>query len=348
MRQCPLCSSSKSKLIFTQTFSSKINHNITVCANCGFIFVKNTPKQKFYNEYYKKMSKYEQERDHQLHSRYLQIINKNVTKHKKTLDIGCSTGHLLYLLRRQGYKHLYGIDPSPKCKLIAKEKYNISIESANLLSYKPKIKFDLIILSMILEHISDLETTISKVRNLLSSDGYIFISVPDADNFYKYSEEPFGEFSIEHINFFSKPYLHFLMKEEESLYIESKLGNIFSIWKKNKRLIKHVEKYITLSAGRLNQVKVILNKLPEDVIVWGIGSLTQRLLTTTSLPQKVLKFVDSDPKLVGGKLIGKEIISPYDLKNYKAPILISSFRFRDEIINQIEKMGLQNKIITFK
>ena len=90
-----------------------------------------------------------------------------------------------------------------------------------------------------------------------------------------------------------------------------------------------------------------IDTIPDKLLVWGAGSLTQRLLETTDISKKVVKFIDSDKKLWGKKLNGIEIISPDKAFSYKEPILISSFRFKDEIYVYIKRKKLTNKIITF-
>lgn len=109
---------------------------------------------------------------------------------------------------------------------------------------------------------------------------------------------------------------------------------------------KCVEKYIETSHFKLQRINNVINSLPNKIIVWGAGSLTQRLLKTTNLGRKVLKLVDISDILVGKQLNGFEIISPDNLSNYKEPILISPFRFKKEIADEIKKRKLKNKIIT--
>mgnify|MGYP001571895842 CR=1 FL=1 len=77
---------------------------------------------------------------------------------------------------------------------------------------------------------------------------------------------------------------------------------------------------------------------------WGAGSLTQRLLNSTNLQNKTIKIIDSDSKLWGKFLSGIEIISPGKVGNYKEPIFVSSFRFKDEISSYIKK-HFKNAII---
>lgn len=347
MRKCPICENKESKVFFVQKFAEGLNHSVAVCSKCDFVFVSNAPNQKFYNEYYKSMSKYELERDKNLHNEYAKLIGLYSQQSERILDIGCSTGHLLYLLKRRGFGNLHGIDPSDVCRKIAKEKYNINIQTTEIFSFHPKIKFNLVILAMVLEHIDKTRDLIRKVDSLVSKNGYVFISVPDAGNFYRDVEEPFGEFSTEHINFFSSEYLFKLMRGYECLFLKSDGNNILSLWRKGGNLRKSIKKYINQSSLKQRRIVKMINNLPNRILVWGAGSLTRRLLQGTNLNKKIVKLIDSDKKLWERKIANIEVISPTELKKYKEPILISSFRFKDEILGYIKKRRLPNKIITF-
>jgi len=293
------------------------------------------------------MSKYEDTRDADLHEESVKVITKFANKSDAIVDIGCSTGHLLYLLRKNRYNNLLGVDPAPKCKTVAQEKYKIELVTANINSFKSSKKFDFVILATVVEHLRDLRGPMKKITSLLKDDGKVFISVPNAGNFYQKFEEPFGEFSTEHINFFSTLYLHELMKEYSCLYVKADNVAIFSVWQKIKSLKTSMLTYIRESKGRLKTIQRVIKKAPNSIIVWGAGSLTQRLLQSTILRNKVIKFVDNNMNLIGKKLNNTQIISPNELVHYSEPILISSFKFKDEIAKEIRKRKLKNTIITF-
>lgn len=346
-RRCPLCNSSSAQVLYIQEYSVELNHAIACCKKCGFIYVNNTRSQKFYNKYYAEMSKYEDTRDSELHEESSKIIMQFANKSDQVIDIGCSTGHLLYLLNRNNYKNLLGVDPAPKCKEIAQKKYNIKLVTASIDSFKSTKKFDFIVLATVLEHLEELQKSMKKITSLLNDEGKVFISVPNAGNFYQKFEEPFGEFSTEHINFFSTLHLHEIMKEYSSLYIRADHVAIFSVWQKIKNLKTSMNSYIKTSKENLDKIKKVIKSAPKKIVVWGAGSLTQRLLQSSDLKHKVVKFVDKNANLIGKEINNIKIISPDDLSQYNEPILISSFKFKEEITQEIKKRKLKNRVITF-
>ena len=346
-RKCPICEADSNQILFTQIYSKTIKHKIVCCNNCGFVFVKNAKPQTFYNRYYKDMSKYEDTRDQKLHDKSAEIIARYAHYTDRILDIGCSTGHLLYLLKNKGFKELLGVDPAPQCRIVAKKLYNINVKTNSIDSFKPKEKYDFIILSTVLEHLSELRKSIKKITTLLSNDGKIFISVPNASSFFENVKEPFYEFSPEHVNFFSQKHLDMLLPEFSCIYLEADRVAIYSIWKKAGSLKDSVRKYINLSNLKLEKIRKVVDQLPKKTIIWGTGALTRRLLHTSNLRKKTMMLVDRNAKIIGKKVENIKVITPEELSSYSQPILISSFKFKDEILAEIKSRKLKNRVITF-
>jgi len=351
-RKCPLCMNRKRVYLYNQRFSSQFSHKIVSCSNCNFIFVENIPSIKYYNDYYENQSKYEGVREHEVYEdqateELVSFVKKELPFKSKILDVGCSTGYLLSTLKKFGYTNLSGIEPSSKCQKIAKKKYGLNIISTTLAEFKSLEKYDLVIISMVLEHLVKLKESIRKIKSLLNENGYVYIVVPDTSSFYLNTKEPFYEFSTEHINFFTESSLYLLMQGFRNIKMKSKDCNLFSIWQKGDPGIKSILKYIDISKTNLNILKKKIDSLPEKVIVWGAGALSQRLLSTTKIKDKILFFVDSNPKLQGTYLEDIPIYSPNIMINYHESILISSYNYSKEIKNIIKKKKYYNEIISF-
>lgn len=348
-RPCPICFNKNNIGLYKQVFSGHFSHKIVKCMMCGFVFVENTPPQKYYDKYYKVESKYEGVRQHEAHedSTYKLLksfVLRYLNKDSEILDIGCSTGALLHNLFKNGYSNVQGIDPAPGCKKVAFEKYNIHVDINTIQNYKPKKKFNLIILSQVLEHLVHVRESIATMRLFLRDGGYVFIGVPDAGRFHKEFDEPFGEFSTEHINFFTEESLRFAMRGFRCIMMHSDGKALFSGWKLED-VNDPIYEYIKKSSLKQKKVEQIINGIQHKIVVWGVGALTRRLLLATNLKRKVLFFVDSVPNLIGKKIEGINIEDPIILKNIKNPILISSYKFHDEILKTIKKRKITNKII---
>ena len=138
-------------------------------------------------------------------SAVIDLIEKNIDMNSSVLDIGCAYGGILAALRRKGYCDLHGIEPSNVNCRYANDVMNLDVAQGTL-SDAQKIygrkKFDLVILTGVLEHLIDVKGSIMMCKALLKEDGYILLHVPDLDLFCKH-QDLYQEFSIEHINYLS-------------------------------------------------------------------------------------------------------------------------------------------------
>ncbi len=341
-RPCPICASSQYEKLHVQHFSGGLAHRIVACNSCGFVYVRETPTEKEYAKHYSQASIYEVTRDEDIHEASFNFLVSYIKKGDRILDVGCSTGNLLGLFKKNGYTRLLGIDPSPNCRIYARRKLGVTVKTATLESFKAGGKFDLVILSNVLEHLPNVKKAMEIINRLLSDKGQVYIAVPDAGNFQKFVKEPFYEFSLEHINFFSAETLRYAMAGFTPVFITSKHAELYSLWKRHTASKTSVLHYVRLS----NQVTKLLDKythsLPSRYYAWGAGSLARRLIATTNL--RPIAFIDRNPALVGQKIQRIPIMSPSSVPDATTPILIVSYRYRDEIRKEISK-GFKNPVL---
>jgi len=228
--------------------------------------------------------------------------------------------------------------------------------------------FDFVILTHVLEHIAELTSFLSRLKTLMNENGLLYVEVPDANNFF-YSDspdhlaehkEPFQQFSVEHINYFGAVSLVNLMEAHgfEKVFIQpqvSTLAVIASVWScravgMDTQTADSLRSYIRESRERLASVTAVIDKLVQskaEIIVWGAGLHTQKLLAAGALAEgKIAAFVDSDPAYHGGLLLGKPILPPQEIPRLgDLPILVSSKLHQESIASQIRNMGLNNQVV---
>ncbi len=391
MRNCDICGSKNNTLIHRQNFivagnSPNFGYNVVCCNKCGFIFASLPVSQKKLDNFYKKNTKYVYKKvspgihtsQAKIHDTFVTIVDNVIAKrhknfHKstfKTLDIGSGDGHLLYCFNKKGYSNTVGIDPASECRIEAKKRYGVKVQTATFSEYKTKSKYNILASCAVLEHVRNLNSFISKISNLLHNNGVLAIAVPDTENFGYVLKEPFMEFSLEHINFFTRNSLinlfgkhgltNILFRSEAA---DSK-GNyaLYSLWSKSKvKTIpqhdyvgnKKIKGYVSKSKSKLIEVNRIINRLEksqEEVVVWGVGSLTSRLLADTNLGKLNIKtFIDSNESMQGKKINNVKILSPSFLKNNRETIFISTYMYGDEIRKLLlTKYNYRGKIISIK
>jgi SAM-dependent methyltransferase len=388
-RLCPICKGNNKDLLFQQRFteisesSLLAGYDVVVCNSCGFCFADNIPDQAAFDIYYREMSKYEHQDRSGLPSEFetrqfpalAQFIQKYIPEtNARILEIGCANGGLLNALKQLGYQNVLGIDPSPICAQNAEQLYRIQVLTSAFSDIKAEIgPFDFIILVAVLEHIHDLDDTLTKLYNLLSPGGKIYMEVPDATKFTSSPDAPFQEFSIEHINFFSPISLANLMGtygfsevflsqtsyEQTDTHTGYAIRMVFQKRSANNEFSITLDQdaesglkdYIKASQKVENRIHKTVNELVDSqqpLIVWGAGTHTQRLLATSRLKEaRIVAFVDSNPNYQGKQLNGIPILNPERLIGISDSILVSSRIFQSEIVHQIRsELQLKNSIFT--
>lgn len=114
-----------------------------------------------------------------------QDICSMVQPNKRVLDIGCATGRIAELLKKEKNCFVVGIEVNKEMAEIAKKRCNkVIIENAETVKKIdfPKGYFDIIIFADVLEHCSNPGEILTNLRGYLSDEGYILISVPNVAN----------------------------------------------------------------------------------------------------------------------------------------------------------------------
>jgi len=382
-RLCPVCGSAQSKMLFRQSFepfagaSLMAGYDVVICQECGAGFADAIPPQSALDDYYRDLSKYEDAAPRNdpppVEPRFRDIaglVARHIpTRESRVLEIGCANGGLLKALRDLGFLNLLGCDPSPGC-VRALEFYGIPGFACTIFTVPPPGEpYDFLILTGVLEHIRDLEGAIDQFRRLLRKGGRVYLEVPDASRYEPRLDAPFQEFSIEHINFFSKTSLVNLMQSRGFPAVEADhtvrpLHEVtcpctYGVFE-NRMEPRAVEfdtetepglqAYIEGCRGEDARIRTAIQQslLPgERMIVWGVGTHTLRLLATGGFDlARIALFVDSNPKYQRQSLRGVAIVAPEELKARPETILISSRSSQQAIHNQIRTtLGLKNRLI---
>lgn len=253
------------------------------------------------------------------------------------------------------------------CKL-AKKNYGVDMFNgmwSEFLASNPKETYDLIFTSHVLEHIVNPMQFIRECASICNR--YMFVEVPCFD-IKPFSDEPFGMFTDEHVNFFTIQSLWSLMQnagfspiEFEMIfdltnYTPSGTPAIVSLWQKNgkSRVIYDsadcLERYLAEHENLIQEIDAKIKMIPpnEKLAVWGIGNNLFKLLANTSLAEKnIVRVYDSDAKKRGIKVNGLPI-QPFNLEDVLSgeveSILITTYTAQKAILRAIDKMNLPCKV----
>ena len=387
-RLCPICDHRENHVVFRQQFteismgSLLSGYDVVVCHGCGFAYADHIPDQAAFDAYYRDMSKYEfqgpggkEEFDVPRFRAITEILGSIAPRDASILEIGCATGGQLGALKESGYEKLVGLDPSPLCVETTKRLYGVDAVCGSLAELVgSQRRFDVILMSNVLEHIPDVRPALAGLRQLLRDDGILFVEVPNVIEFSRWDDAPFQQFSTEHINFFSPRTLANLLQTAGFMLVRCEQNSyavapgqtwpaIDAVFRRSTLELPqtHVEKDSFTEAALAEYVAKsrrvearILGTIDElvasgrPIVVWGVGTHTQRLLSTSRLGEAVIAaFVDANPHYQGKQLHGVPIIPSEALAGRTEPILISSRVFQGEIAKQIrETLRLDNALYT--
>jgi len=388
-RPCPVCLHSVVSVLRFQRFILPENHplangyEVVCCGRCGFVYADTATRQEDYDRFYASFSKYEDKRtgtgggESSSDARRLDETARCIAgfvsrRDARILDIGCANGGLLLRLKRLGLQNLCGFDLPAGC-VENTRKLGIAAEYGSVTDHPPGVgKFDIIILSHVMEHLRDVRLAARSVADLLKEEGRIYIEVPDASEYASHVVAPFQDFNTEHINHFSIQGMGNLMGQMGfrgegvgQKVFESSPGMPYpahyGFWSKarppidyqirrDEMLVKRIQQYIALSQEMMDRMdrrlKQALAKSPE-VIVWGTGQLAMKLLVETVLSSATIAaFVDGNPINVGKKLKGIEIRAPEQISGMPQPIVITTTLHQQAIAERIRnELRLPNQIV---
>jgi SAM-dependent methyltransferase len=352
------------------------------CGDCGFAFSDTAVDQSGYDAYYASMSKYadsatstgagllawDKARLDQLAVQVGEFCND---RNARIVDIGCANGGLLVALQEQGFGNVCGIDPSPACVHATRSLAKGDAWVGTLASIPEEVgTFDGIILSHVMEHVRDLSAAMELVHRLLNPGGWVYIEVPDAARYGEFLVAPFQDFNTEHINHFSETSLANLCRFNrfapertgtKVIYSSKDMPYPALFWfarkseepstiKKDDALQGTLENYISESHALMSRIDANIRKLitrcPE-IIVWGTGQLTMKLLSDTCLRDaKIVAFVDGNPINQGKLLRGSKVMAGSEILAPEIPILVCSLINAGSILDAIRALNLPNPVAT--
>ncbi|KXK08477.1 MAG: Ubiquinone biosynthesis O-methyltransferase [Microgenomates bacterium OLB22] len=154
----------------------------------------------------------------------LSIIKRNLPTDAYIIDVGCSSGTLLSLLKKDGYENLWGVEPNKKAYLQAKKSGLTNTFHGTLDSIKKKLprQADLVIYNHVLEHVPKPQEELLLASKMLSQEGYLLIGVPNRDNIVYQFRGMYWEslMPLEHIWHFGTQDLERLLESHKLAILE--------------------------------------------------------------------------------------------------------------------------------
>ncbi len=97
------------------------------------------------------------------------------------LDIGCGSGSFLSHMRRHGWTHVLGVEPSASGRSACRRK---GLRVLSRLQEVPPHSCDVVTMWHVLEHVNDFPSYVRMIASKLKPGGVLFVSVPNAQSFF--------------------------------------------------------------------------------------------------------------------------------------------------------------------
>lgn len=196
-------------------------YGVATCKNCGLFFLENKPDnnelKKYYAEEYYNYSNFAIKtmkkifRYFRCKSQYYYLSNNigNISN-KNILEIGAGDGMLLSLFKNN---NLLGTEYNSSYKNNIKKKYGFKIINRDLLQVEGV--YDLILMSHVIEHFTEIDQVVFHLKDILCSSGYLFIEVPNSPSLGKIDNRTLKDylctthiynFTVESWKYFAKNY----------------------------------------------------------------------------------------------------------------------------------------------
>ncbi|RJR15678.1 class I SAM-dependent methyltransferase [Candidatus Microgenomates bacterium] len=197
--KCSVCFFGSLQKILT-TGKYKIYH----CDFCKCVRVAPFPSDKEIEAYYKKFDYKTGFVTEKLIRKEAKKTLKILSKYKRTgslLDIGCGAGFYLDEAKKRGWS-VTGVEMSKQLSEYANKNLQVKVLNQDFLktNLKPR-KFDIVILSQVIEHLKDPYPMLAKIHKVLNDDGLLYIATPNIESWLFYIQKELFPYIIplEHV-----------------------------------------------------------------------------------------------------------------------------------------------------
>ena len=235
---CPVCNSKSINPLLTVKDYIVSNEDFVIwhCSSCTLRFTQDAPVEAAMGKYYKSpdyishtnidkgfLNKmYQRVRNYTVQNKSKLVISSTATLQGKLLDVGCGTGDFLNAIKKEGWV-VTGLEPDEEARTLAKKLYDLNVFDSTSINSLSINSFDAITLWHVLEHVHDLHGYVDQLKELIKSNGKMFIAVPnyqslDADIYRLH----WAAYDVpRHLYHFTPKAMHMLM-EKHSLSITAK------------------------------------------------------------------------------------------------------------------------------
>jgi len=238
LNNCLICGSKEFEpfLVCKDYTFSKENFNIQKCKLCDFKFTNPRPDDSNIGTYYKSEEyishtntkkgiinrMYHYVRSYTLLKK-IQLISSYVSR-GTILDYGCGTGMFLSACEQDGWNTI-GMEPDDQARKLAKtQNIQVFTDKKQLKENIKDSSLQVITLWHVLEHVTDLDDTLTFFKSALNKNGVLIIAVPNPASYdAKYYKEYWAAYDVpRHLYHFEENTVKRLLSNYKFQLIETK------------------------------------------------------------------------------------------------------------------------------
>lgn len=368
IRHCPICGFNRTVPLHINALVAldglDMSYRVARCPACGFVFADRLPSPATYAAYYRSLSKYDIAPDNTGPSptdrlrcdAAVALLRPHARPDARIADLGCGSGVLLGALRIAGWSRLAGIDPAPGAPQQARRQFGLDCIRCGTLEQAPALldlsAMDVVCLTGVLEHLPRLREDLEALTAAIGPQTKILVEVPALERFAHSPFEPYGELSLEHIQYFSTASLTALFGALGFTALSSALvdlppgycDSLFGLFIRSPvpgplststAVSDDIEDYLAQSEAMTRAALGRIAACPAKTLaIYGAGSHTARLIPRLleAGEKRLVQLVDGNPNL-HGKMMGPLLIeAPETLDRHpEATVVVSSFRTQQAI-----------------
>ena len=269
--------------------------------------------------------------------RQIDFFKPFTPKNAVILEIGCATGELAAAVRKAlSVRRYEGVELSPAASEAAKCLDKIYAEPLGDLVKGQCIedaKFDIVLMSHVLEHIWDIAAEIEAIKRVLKPGGVLFLEVPNGAG---HRRLPIDD-NRAHLHFFSTSSLTRLLANKglETVAAATDVP-LDSRYADSLQVIARKFSMPNWQRGFLSSSLHLAES--EKVVVWGAGSLAEEILANFFDIDLIDFFVDKNPAKQGQLCLGRPVRAPDALGNEPRTIIVNSIDFAPSIVADIRRL----------
>lgn len=240
LRRCPLCKNTQRKEIMKLEYADKylnlydkylntVPRSYYQCKECNFIYLspaiidneikviyEEYRRQKFRRitpeAYFDKLTTLPKDKSEACQK--AKYVSDNVGEINSVLDIGCGGGIITFRLQKEfPNARMEAVEPNEEYAQLVRKKLHIKVYTDFYKLGLVKNKFDLVLMSDVLEHIKNIKDTCKTLRTNVKPNKFLFIAVPSQKNFELY-EKIDEVFNACHLYYFNEKNIRFLLEKE--------------------------------------------------------------------------------------------------------------------------------------